>query len=372
MELKIFKFPIFYLKFVGVWIENDSCLIFKFYAYFMQIFFLYIWILLMGAAIPQKDNLIDLAELLTFFLTYVAATVKFTNINLKVNEFISLISDMKKVIKDFEIKEFYIKKQFSFGKKLFIGYWLPSFLGVLFSGILTFFTGEFNVSMWFPYDTSKENSAILFYLCASYQLIEAFLYSNANVMVDAICFLPMIYLIAMLEHLCDNLENLKEQKDQEFDNYKELLNCVNYQRTIVELTRRTEAIFAKVVAIQGSLLSIILCTIALALTTLTLPEELSTMLKFSSFMMAMVFQLAIPCYYGAMISLQYDKISYSAFYSDWILEDLKYRKDFKFFMQNTTRKIKLSAFGLYDINFQTFGKVLNMAYSLYAVFRRIH
>ncbi|KAG5683345.1 hypothetical protein PVAND_012631 [Polypedilum vanderplanki] len=382
MKLEIFKYPIFYLKFVGLWIQNDSSLFYKIYACIMQIFFHYIWIILMGASIPEKNNLIELAELLTFFFTYVASIAKFTNINLKINEFLSLIFDIKNAIKNFEVPEIYIKKQFSFGKKLLIGYWLPAFIGVLFSGILPFFTGEFNISMWFPYDTNRESLPILFYLSTVYQLIEVFMHSNANVMIDTMCILPMIYLLAMLEHLCNKLENLKRyklinfdgkvKKIEELDNQKELLNCVNYQRTIVELTRRTEAIFAKVIAIQGSLLSIILCTIAFALTTLTLPDDLSAMFKFSNFMIAMIFQLAIPCYYGAMISLQFDKISYSAFYSDWFYEDQKYRKDFYFFMQNATREFKLSAFGLYKINFLTFKKVVNMAYSFYAVFKRIH
>ncbi|KAG5683343.1 hypothetical protein PVAND_012629 [Polypedilum vanderplanki] len=382
MKLEIFKYPIFYLKFVGLWIQNDSSLYYKIYAFFMQVLFHFIWIILMGAAIPKKNNLIELAELLTFFFTYVASIAKFTNINLKINEFLSLIFDIKNAIKNFEVPEIYIKKQLIIGKRFFLGNWLPTCIGVISSGISSFFIGQLGIPMWFPYDVNRESSAFFFYLSASYQFIESFLYANVNVMIDTLSFMPMVYLLAMLEHLCNKLENLKRHKlfnlngeikeIEEFDNQKELLNCVNYQRTIVELTRRTEAIFAKAFAIQGSLLSIILCTLAFALTTLTLPKDIPVMIKFSNFMMAMIFQLAIPCYYGAMISLQFDKISYSAFYSDWFYEDQKYRKDFYFFMQNATREFKLSAFGLYKINFVTFKKVVNMAYSFYAVFKRIH
>ncbi|KAG5683123.1 hypothetical protein PVAND_012423 [Polypedilum vanderplanki] len=375
VEIEIFKFPVLYLKVVGIWIENDSSKMYKFFAYFMQFLFLHLWLILIGVSIFQKTNLNEIVELVIFFFTYLACTFKCINLIFNIENFIKLITDLRKAIEDLKVPTMYIKKQLKIGKILFMMFWFPilssTFIGICF----IFFSNETILPIWLPYDPQK--SLFFSYFTVFYQIINCLFYSNANVMMDIVSFIPMLYLIAILEHLCDKLENLKNfslinpNESMKIDNYEELLNYVNHQRTIVELIKRFEKIFAKVFAIQGSFMAIILCTVAFVLTLLSFDDDFGPIMQFSNFGLSMAFQLAIPCYYCEVISSTYDKISYSAFYSDWFYEDQKYRKDFKFFMQNATRKIKLSAFGLYDINLETFVKVVNMAYSFYAVCKRV-
>ncbi|KAG5683120.1 hypothetical protein PVAND_012420 [Polypedilum vanderplanki] len=184
MDLNVFKVPIGFLKFCGIWIPKDSSQIYKIYAYFMQILFLYIWSLMMGAAVFYQKNLIDLSSALTFFFTYFVCVIKCVNLIFKIDKFLLLIEDVKKAIKDYGLTEIYIEKHLSFGKKLFLAYWMPVVVTVGIGAIKPYIILKISYQMWFPYDPSIENSVFLFYLSATYQSVETLLYSTANVMID--------------------------------------------------------------------------------------------------------------------------------------------------------------------------------------------
>ncbi|KAG5683124.1 hypothetical protein PVAND_012424 [Polypedilum vanderplanki] len=377
--LEIFKVPILYLKLLGIWVPSDSSKFYKFYAYFMQTFFLYIFTLLMGAAVFEKSTLNEIAEVMTFFFTFFVKVLKCINLVINVDKFLLLLADIKKAIIYCGLPKIYIDKHLSFGKKLFLAFWLPTFVTVGTGTVLCFVNGKLSYPIWLPYDPSKENSVFLFYLSAFYQSFETLLYPTANVMMDTVSLLPIVYLVAMLEHLCDKLENLKRQKmigrinkNTKTDNQNEFLNCVIYQRTILKLTNQTEKIFSKIIAIQGFFMSIILCTVAFILTLLSFPNDFGVFVKFFTYSMSMLLQIVIPCYYGTLLTLTHDKISLSLFHSDWIFEEVKHQRNVKILIEYSKKTLKFKAFKIFEIDLETFMRILNSAYSLFAVFKRIN
>jgi hypothetical protein len=85
------------------------------------------------------------------------------------------------------------------------------------------------------------------------------------------------------------------------------------------------------------------------------------------------FQIFVPCYYGNEVMLASQKPSSALFYSNWIKSNQKYKKSMKIFLENLKNPIKVIAVdGLVNIDFGTFRKICNSAYSLYALFKKIN
>ena len=88
-------------------------------------------------------------------------------------------------------------------------------------------------------------------------------------------------------------------------------------------------------------------------------------------MIPMVLEIFLPCYYGNELSVASSKLSTALFHSNWIQGDKKLKSLVKIFLENSKKDIKISAFGVFDVNLVTFNKIGNSAYSLFAVLKRL-
>lgn len=86
------------------------------------------------------------------------------------------------------------------------------------------------------------------------------------------------------------------------------------------------------------------------------------------YMVTMLVQTFIPCYYGSEVTAASEKLSESVFHSDWTDQDKKFKFAMKLFMEKAKHYKKISIFGVYDVNLETFRVICKSAYSLYAVF----
>lgn len=85
----------------------------------------------------------------------------------------------------------------------------------------------------------------------------------------------------------------------------------------------------------------------------------------------MVVEIFIPCYYGSEILAVSVEVSASLFDSDWIDEGKNFKTAMKIFMEKTKRLNKISIFGVYDVDLETFTIICKSAFSLYAVFKSV-
>jgi len=81
----------------------------------------------------------------------------------------------------------------------------------------------------------------------------------------------------------------------------------------------------------------------------------------------MLLQIFIPTYYGNELSVASNELSMSLFHSGWAKGSKKYKSSMRLFLENIKKPIQISAFGVFRVNLDTFNKVCNGAYSLYAV-----
>lgn len=100
-------------------------------------------------------------------------------------------------------------------------------------------------------------------------------------------------------------------------------------------------------------------------------DEAPSFLKIFSYSVSMVLQVFLPCFYGNEILVASSKISTSLFHhSKWLNGNKHYKAAVKIFLENAKKSIKIQAFSLVSIDFTTFTRICNSAYSLYALFSK--
>jgi 7tm Odorant receptor len=182
----------------------------------------------------------------------------------------------------------------------------------------------------------------------------------------------MSYVIAMLEQLKDKMQDLKSEKavaNLSTAKSAKLRKCIEFHLKIIEVTNRIEKIYKKFFLVRILMSILVFCTTAFSLTFI---NDIGGFIRTLSYI-ALVFGMTfIPCYYANEIALRSMEISTALFHSDWICEDKTYRDSVKIIMERSKNPIKLHAIGSFDIDLETFMRICNSAYSLYAVFNRVN
>lgn len=84
----------------------------------------------------------------------------------------------------------------------------------------------------------------------------------------------------------------------------------------------------------------------------------------------MILQIFLPCYYGNEISFASQELSLEVFHSQWIDGSKEHKKSIIFMLEAMKKPIKIHAYSLLQINYDTFNSVCNSAYSMYALLDR--
>lgn len=186
----------------------------------------------MGIYTLYVEDLIDLADHLTIFPTYILSSSKALNLYFRMKELEDLLCELKDFIEEFKLEEKF-KSSLNTASFLLKIYWGLTFLTTFTGGFVPFFTNRMAYKMYFPY--SLEVPAF-YYMTAIYQWIGTIAVSGSTVMMDMLPVLFMGYIIALLEQLSVKISNLKKHKvlnadgtinnKRKIDNKKELLKYI--------------------------------------------------------------------------------------------------------------------------------------------------
>lgn len=91
-----------------------------------------------------------------------------------------------------------------------------------------------------------------------------------------------------------------------------------------------------------------------------------------TYLVPMVVEIFLPCYFGNELSVASLKLSTAFFHSNWIEQKAKDEKSMLVFMEYSKNEFKISAFGVFNLNLETFKSIGNTAYSLFAVLKRLN
>lgn len=93
--------------------------------------------------------------------------------------------------------------------------------------------------------------------------------------------------------------------------------------------------------------------------------------KLMSYVISMIVQILVPCYFGNELIVASEKLSVSLFHSNWIDASSEHKHAMRIFMANAGNPMKLSAFGIFELKMENFMLIINSAYSAFAVLKNV-
>ncbi|CAO1356263.1 unnamed protein product [Diamesa hyperborea] len=264
-----------------------------------------------------------------------------------------------------------LKKEVYRVHKYFKGLWYSNLASCFLAAFIPFYNGssfKTPFTMWTPFD---QKNIYGFLITCFYQIFNVFC---ACCIVISMDILPLICFnigSGFIKELGVRFSQITIEKTQltDDDHLKELLKCIEIHQKIKEFAMKTQSIFSPMILVQGFISTLIMCTTSFTLTGL---KEVSAIFKGISYLFAMTFQIFLPCYFGNEILISSQQLSMNLFHSDWTSKSHKFKIAMKLFMENAKKPIKITAFGVFEVNLVTFTSICNSAFSLYAVFKNVY
>jgi hypothetical protein len=378
------------LKPFGLWISSDSRLAFKILGIIGRVTLIELYLFLQLMYLPYVTNLEDFTTLMSTISTYVSFTMKALNMNYHAKALDRLSIDIEDEMRNFDHNEKFtqrVAEAMNVCKKLS----RSATVTCLFWGIFPpIFNHQLGMMMWFPYDL---NNPFFFWSSAIFQCAVMVFGSRIDVFLEMTPVVYMAHVIAMLEQLCDKLESLKsvskpktilkkigthqEQQQQQMaanleikENRTKLIKLMKSHQNLVEISTQIQRIFDLVLFVRIFMSNFVMCTTAFSITIFT---EISLIIPFVMYIAVTTCLLLIPCYYANEVSIVSDRLSTSLFHSEWYLVgDKEYRQTVLTYMMLLRRKIKITSAKIFEVNLETFMRVCNFAFSIYAVFKKIN
>lgn len=155
----------------------------------------------------------------------------------------------------------HVKVRVDFGYKIYKAFWFTAFI--------TCSSGIFVPFVWFPFDT--ENTEFGFWIAALCQVFNSFVIGFIDVAVDILPVIFIAFATGLVDELADRLSEIgysnEHLKTQDFEN--EFIKCIEIHKQIKFFINEIHVNFATVIFLQGLLSSIILCTCAFTMSTVS-------------------------------------------------------------------------------------------------------
>lgn len=395
--------PLKFFKAFGLWQSKGTKTPYKVYGVVLHLIGVDMFLLAQLLHLLHVDNITEASDLLSVLFTYVMLCFKTLSVFYKLEEIIHLIEDLKDLISlsasggGRSLEKFKAREKQT--NKIFQMYWGSCLMATLLGGLVPIITYLGNP--YPPYKVAYKISApieyeqnIFWFMCVSmYQWIDSLCFCGLMVAAD---MLPVCFLNAgwgLLEELSERIERILLENETSEDSLKKVQKCIEIHLKLRRFIKNSQKIFSMMILAQGSTSLIILCTNTFVLSTVSNNvqlkiiiieswqisqqisplRKLSVFIRLASYMIPMVLQIFIPSYFGNEISFISNELSMRLFHCNWLTTDGKFRAALKIFMENTKPPMEVSvAGGVFQVNLQTFLRVCNSAYSVYALLKNIN
>lgn len=267
-----FKLPVKVLQITGFWNTRKSAWPYFLYGIFMHVVFIDLFIILQVAYLFTFETFLDFVNVLTMLPSYISFCAKSINLLYNFSEIEKLFAMIQENVDGKSMSDKFNRRLRRVDKicKWFVA---SGVMNCVFGSLVPFLTHELPLRMWYPF--TYDSNRVMFWIGSWYQIADAIVSPN-DIVLDVFPVLFMAYILAMLEELCEQLEKLTVRKSinpdgsvnqsEHIDNSVELLMCINYQRKIIAIAKKTQDSFSLVLLVQGAMSTLILCTTSFALT----------------------------------------------------------------------------------------------------------
>ncbi|XP_049317238.1 odorant receptor 33b-like [Bactrocera dorsalis] len=279
----------------------------------------------------------------------------------ELNEIISQLDDRVRIKEDYDYYKRYIERPCKFMMRFFFSSYSSVSLTALMNGLAT---GDLLYPGYLPLPWRTSSSA--YAACVIYQFYGVSMEIVKNLGNDL--YGPLIYcMLSGHVHLLanrvsrvahDNPENVE-------DNYKELCECIEDHKMLMNIKTKVERINSAVCMVQFFGVGVSLCIGLIYL--LFFADNLFAYIYYSVHSMAIMTELFPCCYFGNMLECEYYDLSYAIFRSNWTTQPRPFRRNVVNFTELTLKEVSMYAGGMFRINLDTFFATCKMGYSFFTV-----
>lgn len=254
-----FRIPISLLKVFGLWITDNLSPAMLIYGTVMHLLIYEAFTVSEIICLFGFKNFEELTKLLTYLPTYIAAIFKTINIITSSKQIRQLFDMIDEIVEEIEDKRA-LRRQLIVVERVFKVCLSFAFTATFPGGLQGF--SKLPYVMWFPWD---ENGKLGHLFAALYQLFDGVICALLTTSVDFIPVIFCAYAGAFIDALCGKLSALKPEQKGE----KEFLKCIKLHESILNFVKTIQKTFSTVLFVQSFFSSLILCIIAISLTTVS-------------------------------------------------------------------------------------------------------
>lgn len=348
----------------GLWNPAAQRWFQKVYAFFVNSIFNFGVVICMILYVFQLKDFEDTVSFLYLCLTEVAFLFKLTNFYLRQSTILSLLQTIQNELDYCEPEEIeeIATKQVKSVKQFNVIYYSVALSCLAFAYITPLLAGDriFPFPSYYPVDWEHNN--LLYGLLYSFQVLGITSTCFVNASCDTVMSTLMCVLGFLYEILGKKLENLGKEtseKNSDGDNVEseKLKKCMEFHKRILNCTTELESLFSLVVFIQFSISSSVICVTAYQLSIFSPTENLTKFCISFFYIITLMVQLALPCYYGNEIIIKSDRMTRKIFSSQWVGGSRQFRKIMVIFMERLKRPAKITAGRLFGLSLQSFSSV---------------
>ncbi|KAH8260012.1 hypothetical protein KR026_000163 [Drosophila bipectinata] len=235
---------------------------------------------------------------------------------------------------------------------------ISALASVLFGGHQLLYPG------WFPYDVQA--TELRYWLSVAYQVVGVSLAILQNLANDS--YPPMTFCLVAghVRLLAMRLRRIgKDAKASQVSVARKLIEGIEDHRKlmkIIDLLRSTMNI-SQLGQFMASGINISITLVYI----LFFAENLFSITYYAVYFISMVLELFPCCYYGTLISIEMNSLTYAIYSSNWLGMDRKYCSTLLMFMQLTLTQVQIKAGGTIGIGMNAFFATVRLAYSFFTL-----
>ncbi|CAD7083815.1 unnamed protein product [Hermetia illucens] len=217
---------------------------------------------------------------------------------------------------------------------------------------------------WYPFEW--EGKLGLCFILFTYELCAGFTFVILEVVVDTFMACLLLIIGGQLESLGYRFKNLPADNAIMWRiKFKEYVEDYN---SIYKLSREFENLFSGTIFIQALFGCLLICLSAFAL---GLATDTGTFMRFVAFIFTMLYEVFLMCYAGDYLTEKSEKLLFDLYSSSWPDIPQDCRKMVLILSMKFGNPIVIKFGFIQHLLLQTFTKIVDAAYKLYALLQQV-
>ncbi|CRL02770.1 CLUMA_CG016003, isoform A [Clunio marinus] len=360
---KPFRLSLFFFKRLGMWQDGEQTWTYFVCGYLFHFVFVYLYIFGQVIYLINSADLLDFAEAFVLTTTFVAQAFKSYNFFMKLKRIKRSMENINNLLEKTDHETNFgrklIRQEVSLCYKVYLIFWSSAIVTVISGAFAPVLSSKSPYKVWFPFDTNKETNEVGFWISSYYLVFNSIPISTLDITLDTFPVIFMAFAIGFLRELSERLKKIR--------NNHELVQCVVIHKEVKLFIKDIHDNFAEAIFFQGIMSSLTLCT---GVFTMSVTENLTQLIRIITFLIPMLLEIFLPCYFGNELSIASSTLTTSIFQSNWIDGDMTFKRALMIFTECNRKELKITSLGLFDVNIATFSSIGRSAYSVFNVLKQ--